>query len=92
MTTTTALATGRSKTAECLARWLLMRTIASMARKMPLTHEFLGLMLGTHRPGVTFALQALEERPDHRAAPQSHHLDRRALEKTSNGTYVTPEG
>src|SRR6476659_9341880 len=33
----------------------------SKIEELPLTHEFLGLMLGTHRPGVTIALQALEK-------------------------------
>ena len=58
-------------------------------KELPLTHEFLGLMLGTHRPGVTIALQALEK-AGLIATRRSHVtiLDRKALEKNSNGTYV----
>jgi CRP-like cAMP-binding protein len=88
-TTTTALANGRSKTEERLARWLLMAHDRLDGDQLPLTHEFLGLMLGTHRPGVTIALQALEK-----AGLIAHRrrsitiLDRKTLEKRSNGTYV----
>jgi CRP-like cAMP-binding protein len=91
-TTTTALANGRSKIEERLARWLLMADDRIDGKELPLTHEFLGLMLGTHRPGVTVALQALE-----RAGLITTRrscitiVDRNALEKNSNGTYVAPE-
>jgi CRP-like cAMP-binding protein len=56
---------------------------------LPLTHEFLGLMLGTHRPGVTIALQALEKAgliTTRRS--RITIVDRKTLEKSSNGTYV----
>src|SRR6187200_357159 len=59
-TISTALANGRSKLEERLARWLLMADDRIEGKELPLTHEFLGLMLGTHRPGVTIAMQALE--------------------------------
>ena len=49
-TTTTALANGRSKIEERLARWLLMADDRLDGEELPLTHEFLGLMLGTYRP------------------------------------------
>src|SRR5882724_11114772 len=92
-TTTTALANGRSKTEERLARWLLMADDRIDGEELPLTHEFLGLMLGTHRPGVTIALQALE-RAGLITTRRSRItiVDRKALEKSSNGTYVSPEG
>jgi CRP-like cAMP-binding protein len=88
-TTTTALANGRSKIEERLARWLLMAHDRLGGDELNLTHEFLGLMLGTHRPGVTLALQSLE-----RAGLITTRrgrvtiLDRKALQKSSNGTYV----
>jgi CRP-like cAMP-binding protein len=92
-TTTTALANGRSKIEERLARWLLMANDRIDGDKVPLTHEFLGLMLGTHRPGVTIALQALEKRGLIATRRSSITLvDRKGLEKYSNGTYVPPEG
>ena len=59
-TTSTALANGRSKSEERLARWLLMADDRLDGHELPLTHEFLAVMLGTHRPGVTLAVQALE--------------------------------
>jgi CRP-like cAMP-binding protein len=87
--TTTALANGRSKTEERLARWLLMAADRVDGKELPLTHEFLGLMLGTHRPGVTLAVQALEkERLIAARRGAITILDRKSLEKRSNGTYV----
>jgi CRP-like cAMP-binding protein len=83
-TTTTALANGRSKIEERLARWLLMAQDRLGGETLTLTHEFLGLMLGTHRPGVTLALQGLE-----RAGFITTRrgkitiIDRKALEKSS---------
>ena len=92
-TTTTALANGRSKIEERLARWLLMADDRIDSEELPLTHEFLGLMLGTHRPGVTIALQALEKAgliTTRRSRVTI--LDRKALEKSANGTYVRSNG
>jgi CRP-like cAMP-binding protein len=88
-TTATALANGRSKIEERLARWLLMADDRIDSNDLPLTHEFLGLMLGTHRPGVTIAVQALEK-AGLITTRRSHItiVDRKALEKSSNGTYV----
>jgi CRP-like cAMP-binding protein len=91
-TTTTALANGRSKVDERLARWLLMAHDRLGGDELNLTHEFLGLMLGTHRPGVTLALQSLEKAgliATRRGRVTI--LDRKALERGSNGTYVPYE-
>jgi CRP-like cAMP-binding protein len=91
-TTTTALANGRSKIEERLARWLLTADDRIDGDELPLTHEFLGLMLGTHRPGVTIAVQALEAEGLIAARRGSITLlNRKALEKRSNGTYVATE-
>ena len=56
----TALANGFYKTEERLARWLLMSHDRLDGDELPLTHEFLSVMLGVHRPGVTVALHILE--------------------------------
>jgi CRP-like cAMP-binding protein len=43
-----------------LARWILMSHDRVRGDEVPLTHEFMSTMLGTGRPGVTFAVQQLE--------------------------------
>jgi CRP-like cAMP-binding protein len=92
-TTTTALANGRSKVEERLARWLLMAHDRVDGDELPLTHEFLGMMLGSPRPGVTLAVQALEKEGLIGARrARITILGRKGLEKRSNGTYVPPEG
>ena len=57
----TALANGRFKIQARLARWILLSHDRLDGDAVPLTHEFLGLMLGVRRAGVTEALAALEE-------------------------------
>jgi CRP-like cAMP-binding protein len=91
-TTTTALANGRSKVQERLARWLLMAHDRVDGDDLHLTHEFLGMMLATHRPGVTIAVQALE-RAGFISARRSNIriLNRKALEKYSDGAYVAAD-
>jgi CRP-like cAMP-binding protein len=90
-TTQTALANGRSKIEERLARWLLMADDRIGSGEVRLTHEFLGVMLGVQRPGVTVALQELERRGfiGHRRGLITI-FNREALRKSSNGTYVQP--
>ena len=91
-TTRTAVANGRSKIEERLARWLLMADDRLDGTDLPLTHDFLAMMLGVRRPGVTMALQELEH--EGLIARKRGHiviLDRRALEKLSNGTYVSAD-
>ena len=58
----TAICNARSRMDERLARWLLMAQDRIQSDILPLTHEFLSLMLGVRRPGVTVALKALRER------------------------------
>jgi CRP-like cAMP-binding protein len=90
-TTQTALANGRSKIEERLARWLLMADDRIDGGEVRLTHEFLGVMLGVQRPGVTIALQELERRGfiGHKRGLITI-LDRAALQKSSKGTYLPP--
>ncbi|MEQ1696667.1 MAG: Crp/Fnr family transcriptional regulator [Hyphomicrobiaceae bacterium] len=56
----TALANGRAKLEERLARWLLMGQDRMQSDELKLTHEFLALMLAVRRPGVTNALASLK--------------------------------
>jgi CRP-like cAMP-binding protein len=87
----TALANGRSKIEERLARWLMADDRIDGDR-LPLTHEFLSLMLGVRRSGVTTPPQALERKGlISRTRANVLVLDRKGLEKQSNGTYLTFE-
>jgi len=58
----TALANACHVIEQRLARWLLMCHDRVDGDDLATTHEFLSLMLGVRRAGVTVALQALEER------------------------------
>jgi CRP-like cAMP-binding protein len=91
-TTRTAVANGRSEIEERLARWLLMAADRVGEGELPLTHEFLAMMLAVRRPGVTIAIQDLERRGlIDRKRGCVIILDREGLEKMSNGTYVRPD-
>ena len=61
-TTYTALANGQIKLEERLARWILMVDDRVDQDSFFVTHEFLAMMLGVRRPGVTVALQILESK------------------------------
>jgi CRP-like cAMP-binding protein len=45
---------------ERLARWLLLVRDATERHEFPLTHEFIAIMLGVHRPTVSVAIGLLE--------------------------------
>ena len=59
-TAQTAVANGRARLDTRLARWLAMAQDRLHSPELPLTHEFLSLMLGVRRAGVTDALHQLE--------------------------------
>ncbi|RYF03393.1 MAG: helix-turn-helix domain-containing protein, partial [Oxalobacteraceae bacterium] len=59
-TTYTALSNAVHTIEERLARWLLMSHDRQDENAIPLTHEFMALMLGVRRPSVTIALHSLE--------------------------------
>jgi CRP-like cAMP-binding protein len=61
-TSHTALSNGTASLEERLARWLLMAQDRLGGTEVPLTHEFLSLMLGVRRPGVTGALNQLNRK------------------------------
>ena len=59
---------------------------------LPLVHEFLALMLGVRRAGVTVALQELEAEGVIRAQRgRITVLDREGLEELADGSYGVPE-
>jgi CRP-like cAMP-binding protein len=91
-TAQTALANGRSKVEERLARWLLMANDRLDGNRVPLTHEFLSTMLGVRRPGVTLALKHLEDQGLIQAKRGTVVIvDRTRLRKVSNGAYGAAE-
>lgn len=88
----TALANSRGDVTERLARWLLMVHDRVDGDELPLTHEFLALMLGVRRAGVTTALRDLE-RSDlvGRSRGAIEVRDRQGLIEISRGFYGAPE-
>ncbi|WP_409560308.1 Crp/Fnr family transcriptional regulator [Hyphomicrobium sp. MC8b] len=88
----TALANAHGQLEERLARWLLMACDRSDGDEMVLTHEFLALMLGVRRAGVTTALQHLTARGLIETARGSVTIrDREGLEESAAGLYGVPE-
>ena len=61
-TSHTAVANARGSVEERLARWILMAHDRVDGDEIALTHEFVAVMLGTRRPGVTEAVQALAKK------------------------------
>lgn len=90
----TAAVNARNKIEERLARWLLMAADRLAGDELRLTHEFLAIMLGVRRAGVTIALGFLESRALIRIGRgKITILDRQALMKLSNGAYAPiPDG
>lgn len=90
--TQTAKANGRSTIEERLARWLLMAHDRLENDELTITHEFLSLMLGVRRPGVTIALNILEHSAlitIDRGVISIH--DRAGLKQAANGAYGVAE-
>lgn len=91
-TSYTAVANGRNKIEERLARWLLMAHDRLDSDRLVITHEFLSLMLSVRRPGVTVALKALEKTGAIEVSRNGIVIDnRKALQKAANGSYGVPE-
>ena len=88
----TALANGRYTIEERLARWLLMADDRANGGPIQLTHEFLALMLGSRRAGVTVALNEFQKRGLVRTKRGAIVIEQRgALEEIANGSYGMPE-
>jgi CRP-like cAMP-binding protein len=91
----TAIANARANINQRLARWILMaqdRANDKPLKPLHLTHEFLALMLGVRRAGVTEALQNLKrQKLIATGRNQIVVLDRKGLERTAGSSYGVPE-
>lgn len=88
----TAICNARANIEERLARWLLMAHDRMDGDEIPLTHEFLSLMMGARRPGVTEAVQALTRTGLILGKRGSVVLlDRKRLEERAGPYYGVPE-
>ncbi|WP_328824920.1 Crp/Fnr family transcriptional regulator [Mesorhizobium neociceri] len=84
----TAYANAGYSVEERLARWLLMTHDRLDHDDMPITHEFMSIMLGSRRPGVTIAVQTLEGTGAIRATRGNITLrDRQKLEQIAGQSY-----
>jgi CRP-like cAMP-binding protein len=91
-TSHTALSNGTATIEERLARWLLMAHDRLEGKEIPLTHEFLSLMLGVRRAGVTMALNQLDRKGVIRLSRgRIEVVDRAGLINKANGSYGIPE-
>jgi CRP-like cAMP-binding protein len=91
-TTHTAVCNVQSRLDVRLARWLLMAHDRIGEDTLPITHEFLSMMLGVRRPGVTEALHALREQgliAYGRGLITVH--DRKGMERKAGAVYGVPE-
>jgi CRP-like cAMP-binding protein len=87
-----ALANARYNMHERLARWLLMCHDRLEGDDLALTHEFLSLMLGVRRSGVTEQLHILEGLHAIKATRGNIRIiDREKLEDVAGGCYGAPE-
>ncbi len=88
----TAIANARAHIDQRLARWLLMAHDRTSDKTVPLTHEFLSLMLGVRRAGVTEALQSLKRQKLIDTGRNKIILrDRKGIERIARGSYGVPE-
>jgi CRP-like cAMP-binding protein len=88
----TAIANARANIDKRLGRWLLMAHDRTRDDTLPLTHEFLALMLGVRRAGVTEAVQSLKRQ---KLIETRRNLivvrDRKGLERMAGDSYGVPE-
>lgn len=87
----TALADARYNVEQRLARWLLMSS-DRLGQELPLTHDFLSLMLGVRRPSVTDGLHILEGKRMIKATRNLIAIQNRAdMEQIAGSAYGVPE-
>jgi CRP-like cAMP-binding protein len=88
----TAIANARATIEQRLARWLLMAHDRVDGDDLPLTHEFLSLMLAVRRSGVTEALNSFGKKKLIRSGRgKITILNREGIEEIANGFYGVPE-
>ena len=91
-TSQSAIANARAHIDRRLARWILMAQDRTRDKTLPLTHEFLSLMLGVRRPGVTEALQSLNrQKLIENGRNKIVVLNRNGIEKLAGNSYGVPE-
>jgi CRP-like cAMP-binding protein len=88
----TAISNARAHIDQRLARWILMAHDRTRDNVLPLTHEFLALMLGVRRSGVTEAVQSLRRQKLIKTSRnQIVMLDRKGVEQMAGNSYGAPE-
>jgi CRP-like cAMP-binding protein len=88
----TALSNNSLLIEQRLARWLAMCHDRLDGNELPITHEFLGIMIGVRRASVTEAIQILENKKIISARRATIEiLDRAKLESSAAESYGVPE-
>jgi CRP-like cAMP-binding protein len=88
----TAISNARGRLDARLARWILMAHDRVRDETLPLTHEFLSLMLGVRRAGVTETLHSLEsQKLIYTGTGRVTLRNRKGMERTAGNSYGTPE-
>jgi CRP-like cAMP-binding protein len=88
----TAICNVQSRLDIRLARWLLMAHDRIGEETLPITHEFLSLMLGVRRAGVTEALHTLRDQGlIAYGRGQVTVEDRKGMERKAGPAYGVPE-
>lgn len=84
----TALTNTHASIEERLARWILMSHDRFSSNDLTVTHEFIALMVGVRRQGITEALHMLEGRHFIRSTREKLHVvDRPGLIDLASGSY-----
>lgn len=88
----TALSAGLSRVEQRLARWILMLHDRVDGDEIDVTHDFIAMMLGVRRPGVTDAIHVLEGLRLVRSTRRRLLVrDREGLQRLCGDIYGLPE-